>query len=76
MSSANDFRAESLPKPTRKVEDFGIDLSGIMGSILEVDIDNLPKYEWNWGLESEDEIDEKNSDATDAKPDNNESKPK
>lgn len=26
-----------------------------MGTILEVDPDNLPPYEWDWGVEGEEE---------------------
>lgn len=37
-----------------------------MGTILEVDPDNLPPYEWDWGAEGEEE-------NTDAAPEQNES---
>lgn len=55
LSSTSEYRSETFAAPTRTIEDFGIDLSKIMGTILEVDPDNLPKYEWDWGTEGEDE---------------------
>lgn len=56
-SSGNEFRAESLPLPTRRIEDFQIDLSGILGTILEVDEEDPPKFQWDWGTPDE-ELDE------------------
>ena len=44
-----EFRPESFPKATRRIEDYQIDYSHIMGTILEVDPENLPKFEWYWG---------------------------
>lgn len=54
-AGGQDYRAESLPTPTRKIEDFGIDLSKIVGTILEVDPENLPLFEWNWQPEEDNE---------------------
>ncbi|MEZ4710373.1 MAG: hypothetical protein R3A44_24435 [Caldilineaceae bacterium] len=48
-----EFRSESFPKSSRRIEDYQIDYSHIMGTILEVDPENLPKYEWYWGPDEE-----------------------
>lgn len=52
-SGGYEFRPESFPKSTRRIEDYQIDYSHIMGTILEVDPENLPKYEWYWGPDEE-----------------------
>ncbi|MCB0099001.1 MAG: hypothetical protein KDE50_07290 [Caldilineaceae bacterium] len=52
-SGGYEFRSESFPKSSRRIEDYQIDYSHIMGTILEVDPENLPKFEWYWGPDEE-----------------------
>jgi hypothetical protein len=54
LSSPYEFRSESLPLPTRQVEDFGIDLSGIVGSLLDSEIPAGMEFEWHWGVDAPD----------------------
>ena len=56
--SAYEFRADHFSKTGRDIEDFRIDLSKILGRIIDVDPDNPPKLEWDWGLIDEEYDDE------------------
>lgn len=53
-----EFRSEHFNKPSRTIDDYNIDLSSIMGTILEQDPEQRPKLEWNWSLMMDEKTDQ------------------
>ncbi|MBV7337765.1 hypothetical protein KFU94_57955 [Chloroflexi bacterium TSY] len=64
-----EFRSDHFNKPSRTIDDYNIDLSDIVGTILEQDPERRPKLEWNWGLTMDETADEGGDSRIDRKVD-------